>query len=186
MLAMGRVDKTSSSAVHAADCSRSLTKDDPPRVRVRPKDGSVKVFVVDVWVSGRHHVVERRYSEFEELHKQVKKMMKTREFPPKKVLKWNNKVLEQRRLGLESYLQGVVVYEAVPRAVLEFLQISLEDNGMDFENTSAPYAPKHQAVVTFTEDAYLQDVNRGTLPDIIAEGITIGLFDSDYYTAFPS
>lgn len=157
----------------------------PRHRKVKEEDEVYTVFIVDVWVSGRHHVVERRYSEFEELHKQVKKMMKTREFPPKKVLKWNNKVLEQRRLGLESYLQGVVMYEAVPKAVLEFLQISMEEEGMDFENTSAPYVPTHQAVVTFPEDAYLQDVNRGTLPDIIAEGVTIGLFDSDY-TAFPS
>lgn len=39
-------------------------------------------------------------------------MIKTPEFPPKKVLKWNNKVLEQRRHGLETYLQvgEIVLY----------------------------------------------------------------------------
>ena len=31
----------------------------------------LQVFTVDVWVSGRHHMIERRYSEFEDLHKQV-------------------------------------------------------------------------------------------------------------------
>ncbi|XP_076465098.1 sorting nexin-24-like isoform X2 [Babylonia areolata] len=157
----------------------------PGHRKVKEDDDVYTVFTVDVWVSGRHHMVERRYSEFEDLHKQIKKMMKTPDFPPKKVLKWNNKVLEQRRHGLENYLQGVVTYEAVPKAVLEFLEITLEEDGMDFENPSNTYVPTHQAVVTFTEDAYLQDVNRGTLPDIIAEGVTIGLFDSDY-TAFPS
>nr|KAG5699541.1 hypothetical protein BaRGS_033737 [Batillaria attramentaria] len=92
---------------------------------------SALVFVVDVWVSGRHHVVERRYTEFEELHKQVKKMMKTPEFPPKKVLKWNSKVLEQRQRGLEAYLQGVVSYEAIPKAILHFLEIRDEDEGIE-------------------------------------------------------
>jgi hypothetical protein len=31
--------------------------------------------------------------------------MRVPEFPPKKVMKWNSKVLEQRRLGLQSYVQ---------------------------------------------------------------------------------
>ncbi|KAK7486807.1 hypothetical protein BaRGS_00021954 [Batillaria attramentaria] len=157
-----------------------------PRFRkVKEDDETYTVFVVDVWVSGRHHVVERRYTEFEELHKQVKKMMKTPEFPPKKVLKWNSKVLEQRQRGLEAYLQGVVSYEAIPKAILHFLEIRDEDEGIDFDKSTTSYIPTHQAVVTFPQEAYLQDVNRGTLPDIIAEGVTIGLFDSDY-NAFPS
>jgi sorting nexin-22/24 len=59
---------------------------------------------------------------------QIKKLMKTPEFPPKKVLKWNSKVLEQRRLGLEAYLQGVVFHEAVPKAVFEFLEIAMEED----------------------------------------------------------
>lgn len=151
---------------------------------VTPRPGSVKVFILDIWVSGRHHVVERRYSEFEDLHKQLKKLIKTPEFPPKKVLKWSNKVLEQRRVGLESYLQGVVLFETVPKAVFEFLEIPVENEGIDFEKNAA-YSSMHQAVITFAEDAFLQDTNRGTLPDIIAEGVTMGLFDSDY-TAFPS
>lgn len=37
--------------------------------------------------------------------KQLKKVIKTPEFPPKKVLKWNTKILEQRRLGLHTYFQ---------------------------------------------------------------------------------
>ncbi len=36
---------------------------------------------------------------------QVKNRMQTPEFPPKKVMKWNHKVLEQRRAALEVYLQ---------------------------------------------------------------------------------
>ncbi|KAK7116624.1 sorting nexin-24-like isoform X2 [Littorina saxatilis] len=157
----------------------------PAYRKVKEDDAVYTVFTVDIWVSGQHHMVERRYSEFEELHKQIKKLMKCPEFPPKKVLKWNNKVLEHRRFALEVYLQGVVYHEAMPKAVFEFLDISMEDDGLDFEKNSVTYMPTHQAVVTFPEDAYLQDTNRGTLPDIIAEGVTMGLFDNDY-TAFPS
>ncbi|WAR11112.1 SNX24-like protein [Mya arenaria] len=49
-----------------------------------------------------------RYSEFEELHKQLKKVVDTPEFPPKKVLKFSHKVVEQRRVALELYLQGIL------------------------------------------------------------------------------
>ncbi|PVD20282.1 hypothetical protein C0Q70_20779 [Pomacea canaliculata] len=153
--------------------------------KVKEEDETFTVFLVDVWVSGRRHTVERRYTEFEDLHKQVKKMIKTPEFPPKKVLKWNNKVLEQRRHGLEAYLQGVVCCEAIPRPVLHFLEIKTEDDGFEFDMVDHSHKVVHQAVITFPENAFLQDIHRGTLPDIVAEGVTIGLFDSDY-TAFPS
>jgi len=36
--------------------------------------------------------------------------MRVPEFPPKKVMKWNSKVLEQRRLGLQSYVQVTLLY----------------------------------------------------------------------------
>lgn len=35
----------------------------------------------------------------------LKKQIKTPEFPPKKMMKFSNKVLEQRRLALQTYLQ---------------------------------------------------------------------------------
>ena len=33
-----------------------------------------QAFTVDVWVSGIHHVIEKRYSEFEKLHQMVSSM----------------------------------------------------------------------------------------------------------------
>ena len=56
----------------------------------------------------------------------MKKTMRTPEFPPKKVLNRNHKVLEQRRKALEAYLQGVLDRGSVPKSLLTFLGI--DDN----------------------------------------------------------
>ena len=64
-----------------------------------------QAYRVDVFQSGRSHTLFKRYSKFEELHKQLKKLILTPEFPPKKVMKFNTKVTEQRRVILEHYLQ---------------------------------------------------------------------------------
>uniref|UniRef100_H3A360 PX domain-containing protein n=1 Tax=Latimeria chalumnae TaxID=7897 RepID=H3A360_LATCH len=64
------------------------------------------VFKIEVLMSGRKHFVEKRYSEFHAFHKKLKKSIKTPEMPSKHVRNWVPKVLEQRRQGLEAYLQG--------------------------------------------------------------------------------
>nr|XP_034816298.2 sorting nexin-24 isoform X2 [Pan paniscus] len=66
------------------------------------------VFKIEVLMNGRKHFVEKRYSEFHALHKKLKKCIKTPEIPSKHVRNWVPKVLEQRRQGLETYLQGVL------------------------------------------------------------------------------
>ncbi|WAQ98827.1 SNX24-like protein [Mya arenaria] len=71
----------------------------------------------------------RRYSEFEELHKQLKKVVDTPEFPPKKVLKFSHKVVEQRRVALELYLQGILESETIPRSFFKFLEVHLPRSG---------------------------------------------------------
>ncbi|NXQ80546.1 SNX24 protein, partial [Nyctibius grandis] len=64
-----------------------------------------QVFKIEVLMSGRKHFVEKRYSEFHALHKKLKKSIRTPEIPSKHVRNWVPKVLEQRRQGLELYLQ---------------------------------------------------------------------------------
>ncbi|NXM43755.1 SNX24 protein, partial [Gymnorhina tibicen] len=64
-----------------------------------------QVFKIEVLMSGRKHFVEKRYSEFHALHKKLKKFIRTPEIPSKHVRNWVPKVLEQRRQGLELYLQ---------------------------------------------------------------------------------
>ncbi|KAF3821480.1 hypothetical protein GH733_009522, partial [Mirounga leonina] len=70
-----------------------------------------QVFKIEVLMNGRKHFVEKRYSEFHALHKKLKKCIKTPEIPSKHVRNWVPKVLEQRRQGLETYLQGNVTDE---------------------------------------------------------------------------
>ncbi|XP_008939143.1 PREDICTED: sorting nexin-24 [Merops nubicus] len=73
-----------------------------------PPTGMILVFKIEVLMNGRKHFVEKRYSEFHALHKKLKKFIRTPEIPSKHVRNWVPKVLEQRRQGLELYLQGTV------------------------------------------------------------------------------
>uniref|UniRef100_H3A359 PX domain-containing protein n=1 Tax=Latimeria chalumnae TaxID=7897 RepID=H3A359_LATCH len=71
---------------------------------------NMQVFKIEVLMSGRKHFVEKRYSEFHAFHKKLKKSIKTPEMPSKHVRNWVPKVLEQRRQGLEAYLQQSALY----------------------------------------------------------------------------
>ncbi|NXR24602.1 SNX22 protein, partial [Cinclus mexicanus] len=82
------------------------------------------VFRVEVLCNGRRHTVTKRYSEFQALHKRIKKICKVPDFPPRHVPNWMPKVLEQRRQGLEVYLRGVLYdNEELPQDVLDFLKV---------------------------------------------------------------
>ncbi|NWU50907.1 SNX22 protein, partial [Dromas ardeola] len=106
------------------------------------------VFRVEVLCNGRRHTVAKRYSEFQALHKRIKKTCKVPDFPPRRVPNWMPKVLEQRRQGLELYIrvrcrpelplggeffgvltppgawQGVLYHnEELPQDVLDFLKV---------------------------------------------------------------
>ncbi|XP_026075289.1 sorting nexin-24-like isoform X2 [Carassius auratus] len=82
------------------------------------------VFKIEVLMCGRQHTVEKRYSEFYALHKMLKKIIKPPEIPSKHVRNWVPKVLDQRRHGLELYLQTILMEnEVLPKIFLDFLNI---------------------------------------------------------------
>nr|XP_003227544.2 PREDICTED: sorting nexin-22 isoform X1 [Anolis carolinensis] len=82
------------------------------------------VFKVEILCNGRKHSIEKRYSEFYALHKRIKKRCQVPDFPPKHVPNWMTKVLEQRRQGLEAYLQGILLYNRwLPKEFLDFLKL---------------------------------------------------------------
>nr|XP_055134161.1 sorting nexin-22 isoform X1 [Symphalangus syndactylus] len=82
------------------------------------------VFRVEVLCSGRRHTVPRRYSEFHALHKRIKKLYKVPDFPSKRLPNWRTRGLEQRRQGLEAYIQGILyLNQEVPKELLEFLRL---------------------------------------------------------------
>ncbi|XP_032198716.1 sorting nexin-22 isoform X2 [Mustela erminea] len=98
----------------------SVGPEDP---RQSPEKGHM-VFRVEVLCRGRRHIVQRRYSEFHALHKRIKKLYKVPDFPSKRLPNWRSRGLEQRRQGLEAYIQGVLyLNQDVPKELLEFLNL---------------------------------------------------------------
>ncbi|XP_029869261.1 sorting nexin-22 isoform X2 [Aquila chrysaetos chrysaetos] len=95
-----------------------------PQAAARSPDKTHTVYRVEVLCNGRRHTVVKRYSEFQALHKRIKKTCKVPDFPPRRVPNWMPKVLEQRRQGLELYMRGVLYHnEELPQDVLDFLKV---------------------------------------------------------------
>lgn len=150
----------------------------PSYHKVEDSGDSYTAYRIDVFQSGKFHSIEKRYSEFEELHKQLKKLITTPEFPPKKVLKWQSKVLESRRVILEAYLQGVLEGETIPRSFFKFLELNLPRSGSfdSLDRGIAEPCATHQPMVGFCKDAYLQENYRSILPDIVVVGVQEGMY----------
>jgi hypothetical protein len=81
---------------------------------VRSDDGSFKVYAMHIRYADWEHIVEKRYSEFLELHEVIKLInkplgMKLPAFPKKKywtkIVGKSQEQLEERRLGLEVYMK---------------------------------------------------------------------------------
>ncbi|XP_063036888.1 sorting nexin-24 isoform X3 [Melospiza melodia melodia] len=119
------------------------------------------VFKIEVLVSGRKHFVEKRYSEFHALHKKLKKFIRTPEIPSKHVRNWVPKVLEQRRQGLELYLQvSILVLHGTASWILPWERdwtVILENEELpkiflDFLNVRhVPTLPKAESCGSFDE-----------------------------------
>ncbi|XP_046761254.1 sorting nexin-24 isoform X2 [Gallus gallus] len=145
----------------------------------------VKVFKIEVLMSGRKHFVEKRYSEFHALHKKLKKCIRTPEIPSKHVRNWVPKVLEQRRQGLELYLQTVILEnEELPKIFLDFLNVrhvptlpKAESCG-SFDETESEESSKlsHQPVLLFLRDPYvLPKANEGQLRQLFRSEVELVL-----------
>lgn len=84
------------------------------------------VYCIEVYYHGKCTKLQRRYRDFYELNKALRKEMHTPEFPPKKVRNLSTKLIEQRRQGLQAYLQGVVRDGCVPLILVDFLGLPEE------------------------------------------------------------
>ncbi|NXA72716.1 SNX24 protein, partial [Thryothorus ludovicianus] len=143
------------------------------------------VFKIEVLMSGRKHFVEKRYSEFHALHKKLKKFIRTPEIPSKHVRNWVPKVLEQRRQGLELYLQTVILEnEELPKIFLDFLNVrhvptlpKAESCG-SFDETESEESSKlsHQPVLLFLRDPYVLPKANDDFPNVVIDGILHGIF----------
>ncbi|XP_073200937.1 sorting nexin-24 isoform X2 [Lepidochelys kempii] len=143
------------------------------------------VFKIEVLMSGRKHFVEKRYSEFHALHKKLKRFIRTPEIPSKHVRNWVPKVLEQRRQGLEIYLQTIILEnEDLPKIFLDFLNVrhvpslpKAESYG-SFDETESEESSKlsHQPVLLFLRDPYVLPTANDDFPNVVIEGVLHGIF----------
>ncbi|KAM6148896.1 sorting nexin-24 [Erethizon dorsatum] len=154
------------------------------RYEERDLERGYTVFKIEVLMNGRKHFVEKRYSEFHALHKKLKKCIKTPEIPSKHVRNWVPKVLEQRRQGLEMYLQAVILEnEELPKLFLDFLNVrhlpslpKAESCG-SFDETESEESSKlsHQPVLLFLRDPYVLPAASG-FPNVVIDGVLHGVF----------
>ncbi|XP_042330551.1 sorting nexin-22 [Sceloporus undulatus] len=137
------------------------------------------IFKVEILCNGRRHSIEKRYSEFYALHKRIKKRCQVPDFPPKHVPNWMTKVLEQRRQGLEAYLQGILLYNRkLPKEFLDFLKLwhfHQDPRGNHLDPSSVL---SHRPVISFHNDPYVLPSSSSTdlLPNTILAGVLQGLY----------
>ncbi|XP_047364945.1 sorting nexin-24-like isoform X2 [Vespa velutina] len=145
----------------------------------------VELFETD---SGIRYFSERRYSEFSALHRTLKKnSTNIAPFPPKRVRNSQPKVLEQRREALEVYIQKMLKLPVAKQQVLNFLGIEGRSSGVTEKRGQKqindlghihPSSLGHHPVLTFHRDPYIH-VNKNTsLPDIVTNGVLLGLYKS--------
>ncbi|XP_009003290.1 sorting nexin-22 isoform X1 [Callithrix jacchus] len=142
--------------------------------RQSPEKGHM-VFRVEVLCSGRRHTVPRRYSEFHALHKRIKKLYRVPDFPSKRLPNWRTRGLEQRRQGLEAYIQGILyLNQEVPKELLEFLR--LRHFPTDPKASSCGSQQHQRPVLGFHVDPYVCTPSPGEeLPRSRATGGGLGV-----------
>ncbi|XP_055573428.1 sorting nexin-22 isoform X1 [Falco cherrug] len=156
-----------------------------PQPAARSPEKAHTVFRVEVLCNGRRHTVVKRYSEFQALHKRIKKTCKVPDFPTRHVPNWMPKVLEQRRQGLELYIrvrshpavafgaffgvltplgtwQGVLYHnEELPQDVLDFLKVRHCQQDPKASSLPTGHLPSQRPVVSFCTDPYTQPLGTG-------------------------
>ncbi|NXK37362.1 SNX22 protein, partial [Piprites chloris] len=152
----------------------SIPAAEPPAASRSP-DRAHTVFQVEVLCSGRRHTVTKRYSEFQALHKRIKKTCKVPDFPPRHVPHWMPRVLEQRRQGLELYLRGVLYHnKELPQDVLDFLKV--RQCQQDPKASSPSLLPSQRPVIGFCSDPYVGPCDTDLLPNTVLTGVLQGLY----------
>lgn len=158
------------------------------------------VYCVEVVYRGEVTRTEKRFSEFYDLYRKLSKMYGTKyNFPAKHVLNRDNRVLESRRIGLESYLQMMLqdYEEEIPQLLLDFLQLdivyddellqngdeTLADRVEQNDLTDAHHQTNLQSMITFQKDVYLEPTaqehaEEKILSSIVIQGTLQAIYDS--------
>ncbi|RLW03642.1 hypothetical protein DV515_00006235 [Chloebia gouldiae] len=136
-----------------------------------------QVFQVEVLCNGRRHTVTKCYSEFQALHKQLKKTCKVRNFPV--LHTWMLGGLEQCRQKLEVYLRNVVTdnNEELPQDILDFLKVQwCQQNAKASSPPSTTLLPSQRPIVSFCWDPYVQPHGTELLPNTVLSGVLQGFY----------
>ncbi|XP_042268064.1 sorting nexin-22 [Thunnus maccoyii] len=154
---------------------------------------SKKLFRVEVLFNGRKHYVLRRNSEFQTLHRKLRKIIQTPDFPSKRNQHLRTKPPEQRRQELEDYIQDIIYQdEDVPQVLLDFLhlkhfhtvnKISSVESLDELDSQDYSYQLPHQRVLGFFHDPYLSNGTSG-LPDVVVDGVLQGFYPRDVRVSF--
>ena len=172
-----------------------------PSFRKVKDDEEYTVYGIHITLpNGREVITERRYSEFDDFHKQVGKLLvqDTRHklhFPSKKrpkPLNTNPRFLEFRRKGLEQYLRNLVSFIEISEVhdlLAQFLDTSLPQhvhNNLDSSRASSTdeldryedEGPRltHQPLMCFTKDPFKDNFDVNPLPNVVLKGILEGLY----------
>ncbi|KAK1157937.1 sorting nexin-24-like [Acipenser oxyrinchus oxyrinchus] len=153
------------------------------------------VFRVEVLFNGRKHFVSKRYSEFHALHKKLKKILHTPDFPSKRNPNLRQKPSHQRRQELEDYVQYVLRFnKEVPKEILDFLHVkhfhsvntscSLESLNDSHSEDYSCRLLHQRGVVGFSKDPYMLEESSDFLPNVIVDGVLQGLYPRDIRVSF--
>nr|XP_025739811.1 sorting nexin-22 isoform X2 [Callorhinus ursinus] len=116
----------------------------------------------------------------------IKKLYKVPDFPSKRLPNWRTRGLEQRRQGLEAYIQGILyLNQDVPKELLEFLNLrhfptdpkasSWGALGEFLPNDSSSQL-RHRPVFSFHRDPYICSPSPEPLPNVVVNGVLQGLY----------
>uniref|UniRef100_A0A8C2YZR2 Sorting nexin 22 n=1 Tax=Cyclopterus lumpus TaxID=8103 RepID=A0A8C2YZR2_CYCLU len=152
---------------------------------------SRKLFRVEVLFHGRKHYVLRRNSEFQTLHRKLRKIIHTPDFPSKRNPHLRTKPQEQRSQELEDYVQDIIYQnEDVPQVLLDFLhvkhfhtKISSMESLDELDSQDYSYPLPNQRVLGFFHDPYLSS-SPAELPDVVVDGVLQGFYTRDVRVSF--
>ncbi|KAG7521701.1 sorting nexin-24-like [Solea senegalensis] len=152
-----------------------------------------KLFRVEVLFNERKHYVLRRSSEFQTLHRKLRKIIHTPDLPSKRNPHLRTKPEEQRRQELEDYIQDIIYQnEDVPQVLLDFLHVRHFHTGNrmssmesldDLDSQDYSFSLPHQRVLGFFQDPYLSDYI-SDLPDVVVDGVLQGFYPRDVRVTF--
>ncbi|KAK7893119.1 hypothetical protein WMY93_022271 [Mugilogobius chulae] len=149
-------------------------------------------FRVEVLFNERKHFVLRKSSEFQALHRKLRKVIQTPDFPSKRNQHLRTKPSEQRRQELEDYIQDIIYQnEDVPQVLLDFLHLkhfhtkaysmeSLDD--LDSHDDGSYPLPQQRALGFFC-DPYVSDYT-SELPDLVVDGVLQGFYSREVKVSF--